>query len=158
MKKLLVLASGIVAASVALAVAQDGGIKPAKHGGGIKPAKHDGGIKPAKHEKQPDQELKDLTLIGTITKKEVQGKGKLADKQIVSYVLTTDAGVEVRLPKDETKFTADNLNVRVKVVGTGFMDEAKKKGAMKTVTSVEKVLDAAAAPAAAPAPDPAAAK
>lgn len=137
MNKFMVVVSGVIAMSVACAVAQDGGFKPAKHDkGGFKPAKQAGLVKP---EKQPAPEMKELTLVGTISKVETT-KGT---KTFVTYVLKTDGGADVRIPKTEEAKLTDNLNVQVKVVGTGFLDDAKKKGALKSITSIEKVPAAA---------------
>jgi len=135
MKKVLAVVAGIVAMSVACAVAQDAPKTEKKH------AKAGGGDMPA---------AKEMTLTGTISKIEHKNK---AGESMALFVLKTDDGTEVRLPKDAEAQVKDLVDAQVKVVGMGWEREhnGKKMVGLKTITSVEKIAAGAAAPAAVPA-------
>lgn len=144
MKKLLCLCAGVLAMSVACMAAD----QPPVPGAGVEKKHGD-------RERGTRPEMKDLTLTGTVTKQDVK---TLKGETVPGYVLTTEDGTVVRLPgrdKDMAAKLDGFVGVKVKVVGSGYMSPDKKRAGLRSITSIEKAGDAAAAPAAVPAPAPA---
>jgi len=143
MKKLLCLSAGIVAMTVLCATAEEATPPPVPAPEGVAAVK----AQPAK------PELKEMTLSGTISQKDVTNKkGEVKPM----FVLTSEDGATVNLPakakgKDGAAIKlADYVGAKVTIVGMGYERERKGKktvGLVK-ITSIEKSGDA---PAAAPA-------
>lgn len=143
LKKLLCVSAGVVAVSIACAVAGDAPAKP-------------------KHERKaaadaPKPELKEMTVSGTISKQESKNK---AGEAVTTLILTSDDGSTIRLPPSRKagKDAAGAINleeyvgVKVKLTGMGYEKDTKggkKMIALSKITNVEKIADQA--PAAAPA-------
>lgn len=152
MKRLLCLSAGIVAMSVFSATAEQAAPPPLPGAEGTNAVKM---IEPP-----PRPQMKEITITGTISQKEMKNK---KGETLVVFVMKSDDGATVRLPRPPAK--ADNSAFKledyvggtVKVTGMGFEREhnGKKMIGLQKITSIDKV--ATAAPVAAPAAVPAAA-
>jgi hypothetical protein len=144
MKKLLCLSAGIVAMTVFCATAEQAAPPPVPGTEGTAAVKAEAPAKP---------ELKEMTLTGTISQKEITNKKGEAKTM---FILTSEDGTIVNLTvkakgKDGAAIQmADFVGAKAKVVGMGYEKErkGKKTVGLAKITSIEKVADA---PAAAPA-------
>lgn len=137
MKKVLLMGIGIVGMSLAVAQAEEKAAAPAAP------------ETPKIEKKHHEVELKDVTVVGTIQKKEISGK---EGKTRTVFELVGENGVTYKLRAGKKDSPAGNLaelvGTKVKVVGKA--EEGKHGASIPVITSLEKVAPAAApvAPAA----------
>lgn len=83
-------------------------------------------------------DIKECTITGTV--RNIEKKKKDGTVMMSWFVLVTEDGSEVHLPKGKADSMAGS---RVKLVGTGYTVQKKGKDTivLKTITSVEKLDD-----------------
>jgi hypothetical protein len=98
--------------------------------------------KVASKEKPAEKELavQEMTITGTVAKMET--KKKDGTPLMTWFRLVDEAGSEVRVPKGKIE---EFVGCKVKVTGEGYTLEKKNKSmrAFKTITTIEKLQDAA---------------